>query len=155
MRCSNLHFKKDKIIKFEPTWDWLEPSLESLQRIHVKLTGVIMKNYMLIFVASCTLSFWNKSPYFYLVRPLIFKKFSAFTVKNIINFEKPCCFEFIFKILIWKPKKSPIFSMYFYDLKLDFENSIQPLHGISKVRRQKSWNVNPFFSKILAVWMIS
>ena len=35
LKCSNLHFKKNKTIKFEPTWDWLEPSLESLQRIHV------------------------------------------------------------------------------------------------------------------------
>ena len=36
LKCSNLHFKKNKTIKFEPTWVWLEPSLESLQRIHVK-----------------------------------------------------------------------------------------------------------------------
>ena len=36
LKCSNLHFKKNKTIKFEPTWDWFEPSLESLQRIHVK-----------------------------------------------------------------------------------------------------------------------
>ena len=35
-KCSNFHIKKNKTIKFEPTWDWLEPSLESLQRIHVK-----------------------------------------------------------------------------------------------------------------------
>ena len=36
MKCSNLHSKKNKTIKFEPRWDSLEPSLESLQRIHVK-----------------------------------------------------------------------------------------------------------------------
>ena len=31
-----MHSKMNKTIKFEPTWDWLEPSLESLKRIHVK-----------------------------------------------------------------------------------------------------------------------
>ena len=41
LKYSNLHFKKYKIIKFEPTWDWLEPSLESLQRIHVKYCGFL------------------------------------------------------------------------------------------------------------------
>ena len=36
LKWSNLHFKRYKAIKFEPTWDWLESSLEPLQRIHVK-----------------------------------------------------------------------------------------------------------------------
>ena len=40
MKCSNLHFKKNKTIKFEPTRDWLEPFLESLQRIHLNRSGV-------------------------------------------------------------------------------------------------------------------
>ena len=30
-----LQSELEKTIKFEPTWDWIEPSLESLQRIHV------------------------------------------------------------------------------------------------------------------------
>ena len=38
LKYSYLHFKKNKTIKFEPTWDWLEPSLEALQRIHVNLS---------------------------------------------------------------------------------------------------------------------
>ena len=36
LKCPNLYFKKNKTIKFEPTRDWLGPSLESLQRFHVK-----------------------------------------------------------------------------------------------------------------------
>ena len=35
LTCSILHFKMDKIIKFESIWNPLEPFLESLQEIHV------------------------------------------------------------------------------------------------------------------------
>ena len=34
LKCSSLHVKKHKTMKFQSTWNWLETSLESLQRIH-------------------------------------------------------------------------------------------------------------------------
>ena len=60
LKYSNSHFKKYKIIKFEPTWDWLEPSLESLQRIHVKSKyySVTIRFLQFIFYKS---HFWNST----------------------------------------------------------------------------------------------
>ena len=72
LKCPNLHYKKYKTIKFEPTWDWLEPSLESLQRIHVKeavLIFYVSLNFLWYKINFLTLI--QKQYYWRLVAPVI------------------------------------------------------------------------------------
>ena len=57
-KCSNFHLKKNKTIKFEPTWDWLEPSLQSLQRTHVK-KKILFLPLSLLFSMALSISMYN------------------------------------------------------------------------------------------------